>query len=212
MVYNSTGNINTTCIVHYIKKNTPVTIIGQYLSYHIVISLFCRVPIEQAVLQLITTGVNVPIILAGTVIEDAGEWFKNSGDWFGDRAGEYSRSLGNTAENIGNILAQGGQDILSSLADDFKDLGKDLESTAKKIEKALEDPLGGFLGLGNGFSNLDTLIGNALSDVENALSNVLGSLENFGNDVKDFFTGNINRIRKITFFSYMLLMTKPYLI
>ena len=142
---------------------------------------------------------NVPIVLAGTVIEDAGEWFKDSGDWFGDRAGEYSRSLGSTAEN--NILSQGGQGIFSSLADDFKDLGRDLKSTAKQIEKALEDPLGGFLGLGDGFSNLDTLIGNALSDVENTLNNVLGSLENLGKDVKDFFTGNINRIRKITFFS-----------
>lgn len=154
------------------------------------------IPIEQAVFLWIATGVNVPIVLAGTVIEDAGEWFKDSGDWFGDRAGEYAKNLGSTATNIGNILSQGGQDILSSLADDFKNLGNDLESTANKIEKALEDPLGGFLGLGNGFSNLDTLIGNALSDVENTLNNVLGSLENFGNDVKDFFAGIFGRRRK----------------
>jgi hypothetical protein len=59
------------------------------------------------------------------------------------------------------------------MASEFNKLSKDFLSTASKIEDALKDPLGGFLGLGKGIANLDSLIGEALSGAESTLNTVL---------------------------------------
>jgi hypothetical protein len=51
------------------------------------------------------------------------------------------------------------------MASEFNKLSKDFLSTASKIEDALKDPLGGFLGLGEGVANLDSLINIFLKEV-----------------------------------------------
>lgn len=141
---------------------------------------------------MLSSGANVPVVYAGKVIEDAGKWFNGAGNWFGDRAADYSTVLGNTANTIGDTLSAGGQEVYSAMASEFNKLSKDFLSTASKIEDALKDPLGGFLGLGEGIANLDSLIGEALSGAESSLKTVLNSLESTGNSIKDWFTGNIN--------------------
>jgi len=40
-----------------------------------------------------------------------------------------------------------------------------------------------------------------LSDAEDTLTDVLDPVEDFGNDVKDFFKGKINRLKNINYFS-----------
>ena len=134
------------------------------------------------------------------MIEDAGKWFNGAGNWFGDRAADYSTVLGNTANTIGDTLSAGGQEVYSAMASEFNKLSKDFLSTASKIEEALKDPLGGFLGLGDGIANLDSLIGQALSGAESTLNTVLNSLNSAGNDIKDWFTGNINNNKASTKF------------
>jgi hypothetical protein len=79
-------------------------------------------------------------------------------------------------------------------------------STASKIEDAFKDPLGGFLGLGEGVANLDSLIGEALSGAESTLNTVLNSLNSAGNDIKDWFTGNfiLTKLPQSCFFFFFL--------
>jgi hypothetical protein len=56
-----------------------------------------KLPLDVAIVKLLSSGANVPVVYAGKVIEDAGKWFNGAGNWFGDRAADYSKVLGNTA-------------------------------------------------------------------------------------------------------------------
>ena len=190
--------------LYYLKTCSDVGLYG-FRTFKEELMVY-RVPLDVAIAKLLSSGANVPVVYAGKVIEDAGKWFNGAGNWFGDRAADYSKVLGNTANTIGDSLSAGGQEIYSAMASEFNKLSKDFLSTASKIEDALKDPLGGFLGLGEGIANLDSLIGEALSGAESTLNTVLNSLNSAGNDIKDWFTGNfiLTKLPQSCFFFFFL--------
>jgi len=58
--------------------------------------IISSIPLDVAIVKLLSSGANVPVVYAGKVIEDAGKWFNGAGNWFGDRAADYSKVLANT--------------------------------------------------------------------------------------------------------------------